>query len=149
MIQGSHFSENYYAGVWFLISKKYPNEKQVADFFNNISDSSTPPRISRWNKSFDPFFAAYLGFSCPQVAKSSGLGQAEYRSFRSPRDCQRYFICVDEKPRLYNCGDGMAYNELTNECDGIENVTGCAVPQQYQNENYRGTPTRLPSSYRS
>ncbi|XP_028132834.1 protein obstructor-E-like [Diabrotica virgifera virgifera] len=73
---------------------------------------------------------AYLGFTCPQDAKTLGLGlgQEEYRYFRSPNDCQRYFICVEGKPRLYNCGEGRAFNDLINACDGAENVTGCAVP---------------------
>ncbi|XP_017774814.1 PREDICTED: chondroitin proteoglycan 2-like [Nicrophorus vespilloides] len=67
---------------------------------------------------------AFLGFSCPPVAK--GFLSEEYRYFRSPNDCQRYFVCVSGKPRMYNCGEGLAYNELSRECDGIENVTGCA-----------------------
>lgn len=46
--------------------------------------------------------------------------------FRSPHDCQHYFLCVTGKPRLYNCGEGSAFNELINSCDGIENVTSCA-----------------------
>lgn len=87
------------------------------------------------------FFPAFLGFSCPPAAKDNFFGQEEYRYFRSPNDCQRYFICVDHKPRLYNCGEGRAFNDLINACDGIENVTGCAIPQ-YQNE-YRGAPTKV------
>lgn len=85
-----------------------------------------------------------MGFSCPPEAKDLGLGQEEYRYFRSPNDCQRYFICVNHKPRKYNCGEGKAFNDLINACDGIENVTGCAIPQ-YQNE-FRATPTKLPAS---
>ncbi|KAF5275888.1 hypothetical protein FQR65_LT04127 [Abscondita terminalis] len=69
---------------------------------------------------------AFLGFKCPQDNNLRGFVE-EFRTFRSPTDCQRYFICVNAKPRLYNCGEGNAYNELTNACDGIENVTGCAT----------------------
>lgn len=65
-----------------------------------------------------------MGFSCPPEAKS--LGEEEYRFFRSPSDCQRYFICINAKPRLYNCGEGYAFNDIINACDGVENVTGCA-----------------------
>lgn len=74
---------------------------------------------------------AYLGFSCPPEPdlKAFGLGfQAGYRSYRSQNDCQRYYICIEGRPRLYNCGEGKAYNELINACDGVENVTGCATP---------------------
>ncbi|KAJ8972561.1 hypothetical protein NQ317_010825 [Molorchus minor] len=88
---------------------------------------------------------AYLGFSCPPDARQFGLGQEGYRYFRSPRDCQRYFICINNKPRLYNCGDGKAFNDLINACDGIENVTGCAVPQYQSQNDYRGATTRLPT----
>lgn len=70
----------------------------------------------------------FLGFACPQEAdpKAFGLGEGEYRYYRSAADCQRYFICVNQKPRAYNCGEGRAFNDLINACDGIENVTGCA-----------------------
>lgn len=73
---------------------------------------------------------AYLGFTCPPDARTLGLGlgQEEYRYFRSPHDCQRYYICIEGRPRLYNCGEGQAFNELINSCDGVENVTGCAQP---------------------
>ncbi|XP_018570214.1 protein obstructor-E-like [Anoplophora glabripennis] len=92
---------------------------------------------------------AYLGFTCPPDARQFGLGQEEYRYFRSPNDCQRYFICIENRPRLYNCGEGKAFNDLINACDGIENVTGCALPGQFQTQpqiQFRGTPTKLPTS---
>ncbi|XP_022912166.2 protein obstructor-E-like [Onthophagus taurus] len=73
---------------------------------------------------------AFLGFTCPPEAKT--FAPSEYKYFRSPNDCQRYFICIENKPRLYNCGEGQAFNDLTNSCDGIENVTGC-LPQYNQN----------------
>lgn len=94
-------------------------------------------------------FPAYLGFTCPPDARQFGLGQEEYRYFRSPSDCQRYFICIENRPRLYNCGEGRAFNDLINACDGIENVTGCAVPGQFQTQpqnQFRGAPTKLPTS---
>lgn len=73
----------------------------------------------------------YLGFTCPPEPdlKSYGLGEGEYRYYKSQRDCQHYYICINQRPRMYNCGEGRAYNELINACDGIENVTGCAFPQ--------------------
>lgn len=75
---------------------------------------------------------AYLGFTCPPEPdlKAFGLGfQAGFRSFRSANDCQKYFICLNGRPRMQNCGEGRAFNELIDSCDGAENVTGCAVPQ--------------------
>lgn len=85
-------------------------------------------------------------FSCPPPAKGFfGFGE-EYRFFRSPADCQRYFVCIEGKPRAYVCGEGQAFNELTNTCDGAENVTGCAQNynpnfdsrQQQNQQQFRG-----------
>lgn len=73
------------------------------------------------------FATAYLGFSCPS-AKESGYLTGELRFFRSPQDCQRYYVCVNGRPRLQNCGEGNAFNELINTCDAAENVTGWSVP---------------------
>lgn len=69
---------------------------------------------------------AYLGFTCPEEPSVRGLGDPGFRYFRSANDCQRYYVCVNSRPRLYNCGEGSAFNDITNQCDGIENVTGCA-----------------------
>lgn len=68
---------------------------------------------------------AYLGFSCPPI--DNQFYSIETRFFRSPNDCQRYFICVEGRPRLQNCGEGNAFNELINACDAAENVTGWYV----------------------
>ncbi|XP_066156401.1 protein obstructor-E-like [Euwallacea fornicatus] len=76
---------------------------------------------------------AYLGFTCPPDARQFGFGAEEYRYFKSPSDCQRYFICIDTKPRLYNCGEGKAFNDVTSSCDDAENVTGCGL-SPYENE---------------
>lgn len=43
---------------------------------------------------------------------------------------------------MYNCGEGKAFNDLINACDGVENVTGCGAGPQYQNE-FRAAPTKL------
>ncbi|KAK4881581.1 hypothetical protein RN001_004900 [Aquatica leii] len=72
---------------------------------------------------------AYLGFTCPQENLKSGFLE-EYRTYRSPSDCQRFYICINSRPRLYNCGEGYAFNDLINACDGIENVTNCASHSQ-------------------
>ncbi|XP_030758203.1 protein obstructor-E-like [Sitophilus oryzae] len=83
---------------------------------------------------------AYLGFTCPPDARQFGFGQEEYRFFRSPNDCQHYYICIEGKPRLYNCGEGRAFNDIISACDGAENVTGCAPlnqgpPGRFSNQN--------------
>ncbi|XP_059612841.1 protein obstructor-E-like [Phlebotomus argentipes] len=88
---------------------------------------------------------AFLGFSCP--APPPGFGPEETRFYRSPHDCQRYFICLDGRPRLHSCGEGNAFNDLTNACDGIENVTSCYNPSTYrQAQPVAIQPTRRPTS---
>ncbi|XP_069696314.1 protein obstructor-E [Periplaneta americana] len=69
---------------------------------------------------------AFLGFKCPEAP---GVFGDDYRFYRNPADCQKYFICVNGGPRLYSCGDGYAFNDEIGGCDGIENVTNCAIPQ--------------------
>lgn len=67
----------------------------------------------------------FLGFSCPPEPKIGGLGQSEIRFYRSPNSCQKYFVCLEGRPRMYDCGEGNAFNDLINGCDGAENVTNC------------------------
>lgn len=67
---------------------------------------------------------AFLGFRCPQADQSQGFVVAETRFFKS-NDCQRYFLCVNNLPRLYVCGVGAAFSETDNTCIAAENVTGC------------------------
>lgn len=38
-------------------------------------------------------------------------------------DCQKFYLCVSGRPRLYNCGTGLGFNELIGACDIRENVT--------------------------
>lgn len=68
---------------------------------------------------------AYLGFKCPQIQKSPELGDAEIRTYPSPHDCQHYYICIKDQPRLLNCGEDRAFNQEISACDGVENVTSC------------------------
>ncbi|RZF37925.1 hypothetical protein LSTR_LSTR005425 [Laodelphax striatellus] len=71
---------------------------------------------------------AFLGFTCPNVGQDNSLFNSDgYQYFRSPTNCQKYFLCINGRPRLFSCGEGQAFNDLTNSCDGLENVTGCAV----------------------
>lgn len=71
---------------------------------------------------------AFLGFRCPEERDNSFYSNA-IKFYRSPSDCQRYYVCVNGRPRLQNCGEGNAFNELINSCDAAENVTGCAPPE--------------------
>lgn len=80
---------------------------------------------------------AYLGFRCPVHEKSLGLGTEEYRYYRSQNDCQHYFICINDRPRMYNCGEDRAFNDLINSCDGVENVTGCSSSVRQSPKNNR------------
>ncbi|XP_003701204.2 protein obstructor-E [Megachile rotundata] len=70
---------------------------------------------------------AFLGFRCPE-GDDSYYGNA-IKFYPNHSDCQRYFVCVNGRPRLQNCGEGNAFNELINACDAVENVTGCEPPQ--------------------
>ncbi|XP_063216237.1 protein obstructor-E [Bacillus rossius redtenbacheri] len=83
---------------------------------------------------------AFLGFTCPAP---QGVFGDEFQYFRSPHDCQRYYICVNGRPRLYACPEGRAFNEDIGGCDGIENVTACynaGRDQQFQ-------PTQTPVQF--
>ncbi|KAF7387952.1 hypothetical protein HZH68_011880 [Vespula germanica] len=84
---------------------------------------------------------AFLGFRCPEVKESPFLG-GEIRFYRSTHDCQHYYICVNGHPRLLNCGEGNAFNELIDACDAAENVTGCA-PEATNLISPNIHPTRL------
>lgn len=53
-----------------------------------------------------------------------GFGHVEPK-FHKSSECQRYFLCVEGRPRLYVCGVGSAFSEELNSCDAAENVTGC------------------------
>ncbi|XP_049807256.1 protein obstructor-E-like isoform X1 [Schistocerca nitens] len=64
---------------------------------------------------------AFLGFRCPEEA----IGSEDIRFYRSPEDCQRFFVCVNGKPRLQRCADGYAFSDEFGECVGVENVTAC------------------------
>lgn len=81
---------------------------------------------------------AFLGFTCPPELKNENAGAQETRFYQSPVDCQRYYVCLEGKPRLYSCGEGYAFNNLINACDAAENVTSCAT-----NENYKAQPIQL------
>ncbi len=84
----------------------------------------------------------FLGFSCPPEPKIAGLGQSEIRFYRSPSSCQKYFVCLEGRPRMYNCGEGNAFNDLINGCDGAENVTNC---DSFETKQEKVKPVQLKS----
>lgn len=84
----------------------------------------------------------FLGFSCPPEPKVAGLGQSEIRFYRSPSSCQKYFVCLEGSPRMYNCGEGNAFNDLINGCDGAENVTNC---DSFEPKQEKAKPVQLKS----
>uniref|UniRef100_A0A1B0D1P0 Chitin-binding type-2 domain-containing protein n=1 Tax=Phlebotomus papatasi TaxID=29031 RepID=A0A1B0D1P0_PHLPP len=89
----------------------------------------------------------FLGFSCPTQPRADGFGSEETRFYPSPHDCQRYFSCINGRPRLHSCGEGNAFNDLTNSCDGIENVTSCHTQSAYRKIQpvvIQSTPTPFP-----
>ncbi|XP_057318455.1 protein obstructor-E-like [Microplitis mediator] len=97
---------------------------------------------------------AFLKFTCPQQSADESnqffaISEA-IKFFRSPEDCQKYFICVNGKPRLQNCGEGNAFNELINACDAAENVTGCEppfIPNEDEPSRFE-PPSRFPNESR-
>jgi len=73
---------------------------------------------------FIHFLLAFLGFKCPPNPNAAFQPQ-EHRFFPHPSDCQRAFLCVNDHPRLINCGEGLAWDIEINACNGRENVTTC------------------------
>ncbi|KAK1123548.1 hypothetical protein K0M31_008253 [Melipona bicolor] len=66
---------------------------------------------------------AFLGFQCPDYLDHGH--QDEFTFHPSPYDCQRYYICINGRPRLQICSAGKLFNKLKNICDAAENVTDC------------------------
>lgn len=64
-------------------------------------------------------FTAFLGFRCPQEENALD----GYKLYPNSVDCQKFYLCVSGRPRLYNCGTGLGFSELIGACDIRENVT--------------------------
>ncbi|GFS54796.1 uncharacterized protein TNIN_193121 [Trichonephila inaurata madagascariensis] len=71
--------------------------------------------------------AAIVGFRCP--SQITGLSSKFYPfpRYPHPNDCQKLFVCVNEKPRLLNCGYGSAFSLESYTCDALENVPDCKI----------------------
>ncbi|KAL0850339.1 hypothetical protein ABMA28_012169 [Loxostege sticticalis] len=71
---------------------------------------------------------AFLGFRCPEVPISRELGPpAGYRFYRSDTNCQKYFLCIEGRPRALACGGDTAFDELTSSCVAADEVEACPV----------------------
>ncbi|KAM3966586.1 protein obstructor-E [Aphomia sociella] len=69
---------------------------------------------------------AFLGFRCPEVPVSRELGPpVGYRYYRSDTNCQKYFICIEGRPRALSCGGDSAFDELTSTCVSADEVSSC------------------------
>ncbi|CAK1548352.1 unnamed protein product [Leptosia nina] len=71
---------------------------------------------------------AFLGFRCPEVRVSKELGPpAGYRFYRSSDDCQKYFICIDGRPRRLACGGYTAFDDLSESCVAADEISACPL----------------------
>ncbi|XP_038208911.1 protein obstructor-E-like [Zerene cesonia] len=81
---------------------------------------------------------AFLGFRCPEVPISKELGPpAGFRFYRSPEDCQKYFICIDGRPRRLACGGYTAFDELSESCVAADEVSACPLELRNSAERSR------------
>lgn len=46
-------------------------------------------------------------------------------NFRSDINCQKYFICIEGRPRVLGCGGDSAFDELTSTCVSADEVSYC------------------------
>ncbi|XP_013183332.2 protein obstructor-E [Amyelois transitella] len=69
---------------------------------------------------------AFLGFRCPEVPVSRELGPpVGYRFYRSDSNCQKYFLCIEGRPRVLSCGGDSGFDELTSTCVSADEVGAC------------------------
>ncbi|KOB66751.1 Obstructor-E [Operophtera brumata] len=69
---------------------------------------------------------AFLGFRCPEVPQTKELGPpAGFRYYRSDANCQKYFLCIEGRPRILSCGSDAAFDDLTTSCVSADQVSAC------------------------
>lgn len=66
---------------------------------------------------------AFLGLRCPNDPNDENR-LYKFEFYASPYDCQRYFVCVNGRPRLQVCEEGKAFSQLENTCLPAHNVSG-------------------------
>ncbi|XP_033185357.1 protein obstructor-E [Bombus vancouverensis nearcticus] len=67
---------------------------------------------------------SFLGLRCPSDPNDENR-LYKFEFYASPYDCQRYFVCVNGRPRLQVCEEGKAFSQLENTCLPAHNVSGC------------------------
>lgn len=60
---------------------------------------------------------AYLGFTCPSGSTSD--------TYYKGNECDTFFTCVSDSPRLNKCSSGEAFSESEGECVSAQHVHGC------------------------
>lgn len=63
------------------------------------------------------------GFSCPETGGAESAGT--YTRHGHAEDCRKFFVCIDNTPRMYGCELGTVFNLETLMCDDPANVAGC------------------------
>ncbi|XP_045507827.1 chondroitin proteoglycan-2-like isoform X2 [Colias croceus] len=90
---------------------------------------------------------AFLGFRCPEVPISKELGPpAGFRFYRSQEDCQKYFICIDGRPRRLACGGYTAFDDLSESCVAADEVSSCPLELRNRAETSRKAETQRQSA---
>lgn len=68
----------------------------------------------------------YLGFACPGLFGENS--SANPINYRHPDDCNKYFACINGKPRLLSCGEDKVFDEYSGQCESSD-VSVCEVNQ--------------------
>jgi hypothetical protein len=73
--------------------------------------------------------AVRYGFACPV--------RAGHRLYRSPHDCWAFFTCTfpDYRSHLGGCPFSMVFNEDSQRCDELKNVSGCKKYYDVEDED--------------
>ncbi|XP_055379279.1 protein obstructor-E isoform X1 [Condylostylus longicornis] len=77
----------------------------------------------------------YLGFKCPPEEErpvdeeGHETTPEKLKYYRNEKSCKHYFVCVNDKPRLYTCAQFLVFNEKKKACDFRSKVPECAQEQ--------------------
>jgi len=70
------------------------------------------------------------GWSCP-ITDPFDLAQNPNPRYPDLEDCEKFYICLNGIiPRHQGCDNNRVYNELTQQCDHIDNVPECQDPEE-------------------
>ncbi|XP_050359664.1 protein obstructor-E-like isoform X2 [Nymphalis io] len=76
-----------------------------------------------------------FSFRCPEQHHSS-TSLNTIRSYRSPKSCEKYYTCINGKPRRLECNEYFAFDEANQICVPAFNVTECSEDQKYLARRY-------------